>query len=38
MKSRDDAKDIMLVPKGRLKEIDMAFDHKKILIDADLIE
>ena len=38
MKSRDDAIDVILVPKGKLKEIDLAFDHKKMLIDADIIE
>ncbi len=38
MKSRDDAVDVILVPKGKLKEIDLAFDHKKMLIDADIIE
>ncbi len=38
MESRDDAADIMLVPKAKLKEIDLAFDHKKMLIDADIIE
>jgi len=38
MKGRDDAIDVMLVPKAKLKEIDLAFDHKKMLIDADIIE
>ncbi|MFW9942822.1 MAG: NUDIX domain-containing protein [Candidatus Thorarchaeota archaeon] len=38
MKSRDDAIDVMLVPKEKLKEIDLAFDHKKMLMDADIIE
>ncbi len=38
MKSRDDAKDIILISKEKLNEIDLAFDHKKMLIDADLIK
>jgi 8-oxo-dGTP diphosphatase len=38
LKSRDDAKEVMLFPIENLNEINLAFDHKEMLIDADLIK
>ena len=38
MKGRDDATEVILFPIEKLKEINLAFDHKKMLIDADLIK
>ena len=38
MKGRDDATEIIAIPKEKLKEINLAFDHKKMFIDADLIK
>jgi 8-oxo-dGTP diphosphatase len=38
MKSGDDAKEVELIPKDRLKENDLAFDHKKMLKDANVLK
>ena len=38
MKDKDDATEIEAVPIEKLREIKLAFDHKKMLIDADLIK
>ncbi len=38
MKSGDDAKEVELIPKDRLKEIDLAFDHRKMLKDANVLK
>jgi len=37
MRSGDDSKKVERLPKNQLKDIELAFDHKKILEDADLI-
>jgi len=36
MRSGDDSKKVELLPKNQLKDIELAFDHKKILEDARL--
>jgi 8-oxo-dGTP diphosphatase len=38
LKSRDDAREAILFPKEKLKDINLAFDHKEMLIDAGLIK
>ncbi len=38
MRSGDDSKDVELLPKNQLKDIELAFDHKKILEDANLLK
>jgi len=38
LKSRDDAKEVILFPIAKLNELDLAFDHSKILEDAGLIK
>jgi 8-oxo-dGTP diphosphatase len=37
MRSGDDSKKVELIPKNQLKVIELAFDHKKILKDANLL-
>jgi hypothetical protein len=37
MRSGDDSKKVELIPKNELKDIELAFGHKKILEDADLL-
>jgi 8-oxo-dGTP diphosphatase len=37
MRSGDDSKKVELIPKNQLKDIELAFDHKKILKDANLL-
>ena len=37
LRSGDDAKRVELIPKNQLKNIELAFDHKKILEDANLL-
>lgn len=37
MKSGDDAKEVELISKDRLKEIELAFDHRKMLKDANIL-
>ena len=37
MKSGDDSKKVELIPKNQLKDIELAFDHKKIIEDANLL-
>ena len=37
MRSGDDSKKVELIPKNQLKVIELAFDHKKILEDANLL-
>ena len=37
MKSGDDSKKVELIPKNKLQFIELAFDHKKILEDANLL-
>ena len=37
MRSGDDARRVELIPKNQLKNIELAFDHKKILKDANLL-
>jgi len=37
MRSGDDSKNVLLIPKKQLKDIELAFDHKKILEDANLL-
>lgn len=37
MRSGDDSKKVELLPKNQLKDIELAFDHKKILEDANLL-
>ena len=37
MRSGDDSKKVELIPKNQLKNMELAFDHKKILEDANLI-
>ena len=37
MRSGDDSKNVLLIPKNQLKDIELAFDHKKILEDANLL-
>lgn len=34
----DDAKEVLLIPKNKLKSLNLAFDHYKMLKDADLID
>jgi len=38
MKSGDDSKEVELVPKEKLKEIELAFDHRKMLKDANILK
>ncbi len=38
MKSGEDSKDVELIPIEMLKDMELAFDHKKILKDAHIIE
>jgi 8-oxo-dGTP diphosphatase len=38
MKSGDDAKEVKLISKDRLKEIELAFDHRKMLKDANILK
>ncbi|MFX1316685.1 MAG: NUDIX domain-containing protein [Promethearchaeota archaeon] len=38
MKSGDDAKEVEFVNKERLKDIELAFDHRKMIKDADLLK
>jgi hypothetical protein len=37
MRSGDDSKKVELIPKNQLNVIELAFDHKKILKDANLL-
>ena len=37
MRSGDDSKKVELLPKNQLKDTELAFDHKKILEDANLL-
>jgi len=37
MRSGDDSKKVEMIPKNQLKDVELAFDHKKILEDADLL-
>ncbi len=37
MKYGDDSKKVERLPKNQLKDIELAFDHKKILEDANLL-
>jgi len=37
MRSGDDSKKVELIPKNQLKDVELAFDHKKILEDANLL-
>ena len=36
MRSGDDSRDVKLIPKNQLKDIELAFDHKKIIKEANL--
>ncbi len=38
LRSGDDSKKVEIIPKEKLKDIDLAFDHKKILEDAKLFK
>jgi 8-oxo-dGTP diphosphatase len=38
LKSGDDSKEVELIPKERLEDIELAFDHKKIIKEANLFE
>ncbi|MFX1378374.1 MAG: NUDIX domain-containing protein [Promethearchaeota archaeon] len=38
MRSGDDSKDVELIPKQRLKDLELAFDHKKIIKHANLLD
>ncbi|MFX1310410.1 MAG: NUDIX domain-containing protein [Promethearchaeota archaeon] len=38
IKGRDDAKEAITMSKEKLREIDLAFDHKKMLMDAGIIK
>ena len=38
MRSGDDSRKVELLPKNQLKDIELAFDHKKILEDAKLLD
>ncbi len=38
LRSGDDSKKVEIIPKEKLKDIDLAFDHKKILEDAKLLK
>ncbi|MFW9951143.1 MAG: NUDIX domain-containing protein, partial [Candidatus Thorarchaeota archaeon] len=38
LKSGDDAKEVELIHKSKLKELKLAFDHKQIIKDANLID
>jgi len=38
LRSGDDSKEVEIIPKEKLKDIDLAFDHKKILEDAKLFK
>ena len=38
MKSGDDSKEVELIPKNQLKDIVLAFDHKKIIEDANSLK
>ncbi|MFX1437796.1 MAG: NUDIX domain-containing protein [Promethearchaeota archaeon] len=38
MRSGDDSKEVELIPKQRLKDLELAFDHKKILNEANMLD
>ena len=38
IKSRDESREVKLVPKEQIKDLKLAFDHKKIVKDADVIK
>ena len=38
MRSGDDSKEVELMPKQRLKNLELAFDHKKILNEANMLD
>ncbi len=38
LRSGDDSKKVEIIPKEKLKDIDLAFDHKKILEDANFFK
>ena len=38
MRSGDDSKDVELIPISKIKELELAFDHKDIIKDSDLLE
>ncbi|MFX0022624.1 MAG: NUDIX domain-containing protein [Candidatus Hermodarchaeota archaeon] len=38
LKSGDDSKEVELIPKEKLKDLELAFDHKKIIEETNLFE
>ncbi|MFX0037872.1 MAG: NUDIX domain-containing protein [Promethearchaeota archaeon] len=38
MRSGDDSKEVEIIPKQRIKDLELAFDHKKILNEANIFD